>query len=404
MPWILRVILIVLPFVVLTHAYSFIRLYQLRLHLPFLNFRAYGWILGGLYAWWLLLPLVLLTTYFLGFQSQVRGLLDGSSWMMDWFVVWPFWLGLLFSAELLPLFLLGDIFSFVLKNTASGLYASWSVVRHSLIFGLAAFFFLYVPLRAISDLSSNRVEEKTLSITNLPQGLTHFRIVHISDVQADNRTTSKRMAGYIDQINRLKPDVVLFTGDLITRGREHIPAAAEMMGNIKARYGVFAVLGDHDYWTDPSMVRSLLQAHDVTLLEDTTVYLRVGEATLMVTAATHIYSKRLSVDQLKNLAADGQHADVRLFMVHQPAEALVETAAREGYHAFLAGHTHGGQVVFWSWLYPFSPPRLETGYWRGYYRTGSMLVSINNGLGLTLAPIRYHSPASINLIILSPAE
>lgn len=76
----------------------------------------------------------------------------------------------------------------------------------------------------------------------------------------------------------------------------------------------------------------------------------------------------------------------------------MELAAEKGYNLFLAGHTHGGQIVFKPFGVTFTPPRFESAFYRGAFFLHRMFVSINSGLGLTLAPIRFNAPAEITSI------
>ena len=80
----------------------------------------------------------------------------------------------------------------------------------------------------------------------------------------------------------------------------------------------------------------------------------------------------------------------------------MHAAATHGYHLFLAGHTHGGQIVFQPFGIPVTPSRWETEYFRGVTRLGTMLVIVTNGVGLTLAPFRYNARSEVTGITLQP--
>ncbi|MEN3039186.1 MAG: hypothetical protein ABDI07_08580, partial [Candidatus Kryptonium sp.] len=99
--------------------------------------------------------------------------------------------------------------------------------------------------------------------------------------------------------------------------------------------------------------------------------------------------------------ASQNKADLKIFITHQPSENLVKFAHENGYKIFLAGHTHGGQVVFSFFGYKLIPSKIESKYASGYYYLNSMLINVNRGLGFTLAPIRFNAPAEVTLIKLS---
>ncbi|MCU0406963.1 MAG: metallophosphoesterase, partial [Ignavibacteriaceae bacterium] len=85
-------------------------------------------------------------------------------------------------------------------------------------------------------------------------------------------------------------------------------------------------------------------------------------------------------------------------LTHQPQPEIIETARKNNFNLFLAGHTHGGQITL---VFPFiqlTPTMIETEYIRGDFWFGDMLMVISRGLGMSLAPIRYNSTPEITLI------
>jgi predicted MPP superfamily phosphohydrolase len=269
---------------------------------------------------------------------------------------------------------------------------AWLVIIITLIVAV------YVPTKIYLDTKTVKTAEVKVKIPNLPDDLQGFRIVHISDLQADNRTVESRMEKYIDAANKLEPDIIVFTGDLVTYGTDHIKKGAEMIGKLKTKYGVYGCLGDHDYWSDPELIIPSLKEQGVTILENGNFSLNVKSSKIYMTLVTNIYSERPNGQILKKLANQNAGSALKIFITHQPSNGLVEFAAKSNYDIFLAGHTHGGQIVFSPFGIKVAPVSLETNYLSGQYRFGSMFININNGLGLTLAPIRYNAPASVTLI------
>jgi hypothetical protein len=232
----------------------------------------------------------------------------------------------------------------------------------------------------------------------LPENLDGLKIVHISDVHADPRTKRRKIRRYVKKVNRLNPDLVFFTGDLVTSGTKFIAPAAELLGKLETKYGIYGCLGDHDVWSDSQQVLQHLNDNDITTLEDKNHFVRIGFDSLMVTFITNTYSRRANLEKLNYLMGQQPRGALDILISHQPSESVVELAAERGYHIFLAGHTHGGQVVFKPFGFTLTPPQLETPFYKGIYSSGKMLVSVNNGLGLTFAPLRYRAPAEVTLI------
>ncbi len=393
--------LTIAPFWLAVEIYTFLRIRRaLRWFLTGASGKVAAKLLGLIYIWWSLFPLVAIAAFWLASPGVQRLLLRGHP-LLDRTLVYPFWIGLIFCVEVFPLLLLLDAAKLIGPHFADKMWIqSWHMRLTVLV---TALMFVYIPTRAFIDTYSDRVVERVIGIPNLPPALDGLRIVHFSDFQGDERTRRPRMEAYIRKINALRPDLVLFTGDLITHGRENIPAAAFEVGKIRAPLGVYACLGDHDLWTDARAVQDELRNYRVVFLQDTTVNLQKDGATIALTGVTQIYQRKFDPSRLTAISTNGT-ASLRLFMAHQPGEELMQAAAKSGYQLLFAGHTHGGQVVFWNWFWPFTPGRFESRYWRGFHRIGDAVLSINNGLGFTFAPLRYHAPASINLIVLKRVQ
>jgi predicted MPP superfamily phosphohydrolase len=260
-----------------------------------------------------------------------------------------------------------------------------------------------VPARVYSDTLRLRTRETELRVADLPAELDGFRIVQIADLQADGRTKGDKLQAYVDRVNQLKPDLILFAGDLVTSGTDYVETGAEAMGKMESRYGIYACLGDHDFFSNRQMVAASLQKNGVTVLDNVAAIVPVGPSFISIAGITNVYARpRPTPDALEAIEQQRPDAPVDIFLTHQPSPAIVDYATAKGYDLFVAGHTHGGQIVFPLPGFLLTGSSFETRYVTGFYDVGRMLASITNGLGLTLAPIRYHAPAEVTLILLRP--
>jgi predicted MPP superfamily phosphohydrolase len=221
-------------------------------------------------------------------------------------------------------------------------------------------------------------------------------------MHADPRTSDGKLQPFVERINSLKPDLIVFCGDLVSSGTAFIERGAAVMGKMEAPRGVYACLGDHDHFSDKEMVRQSLQKNGVTVLDNVSTVVPVGATYLSLTGITNVYRSRPSPETLNTIEQQRLHGPVNVLLTHQPSPWLVDFGADNGYNLFVAGHTHGGQVAFPLPFFLLTGSSFETGYVSGFYRTGSMLTSINNGVGLTLSPIRYQAPAEVTLLVLRP--
>ena len=104
------------------------------------------------------------------------------------------------------------------------------------------------------------IEHERIRLSRLPQAFDGFRIVQLSDVHHGPFSDCEQIERAVDTANRLKPDIIALTGDYISKERRYAAPCAEMLGRLKARYGVYAVLGNHDHWTDAALITDLFRA------------------------------------------------------------------------------------------------------------------------------------------------
>ena len=353
--------------------------------------------------WSLLYPITLLGSYFLKL-GNVSQSFQRSNLALDIFITYPFWVVMIMSVQLTFIFLLVDAARLILYPYYKKHKAGWTQVQSRLIIALVCLGVVYVSWRIYNDLYNVRVRETELRISGLPEQLDGFRIVQVADIQADGRTNGSKLQGYVDTVNNLKPDVVLFGGDLVTGGLDYIQTGAAAMGKMEARYGVFACLGDHDHFSNSEFVTRSLQENNVTVLNNVATLVPVGPTFLSITGITNVYRTRPTPQTLETIERQRPRGPVNIMLTHQPSEWLVDYSLKQDYNLFVAGHTHGGQIVFPLPGFLLTGSSFETDYVTGFYHVGEMLVSVNNGLGMTLAPVRYHAPAEVTLILLKNAN
>ncbi len=280
-------------------------------------------------------------------------------------------------------------------------------IEAKVVLVIVAFFIIYVPARVMVDyymVSTRIVEYKD---KDLPAGLNNFRITFISDIQADAYTDASRLGRYMRRVNETDPDLVLIGGDMITSTPDYIDEAAEFVGKIKSKYGVYSCVGDHDNWAYRNdylrslrEVKEAMDKYNVEMYNNRNVDLKIKNSTIGITFLTSTYVEHLRAEQLDSLVNALNHPDLKIMLIHQPNALAVQKAADSGYNLFLAGHTHGGQITF---LFPFinlTPTLLETRFVRGDFHFGNMLMIVTRGLGMSLVPMRYNSTPEITVIIL----
>lgn len=346
-----------------------------------------------------LLPIAYLVAYLVAGRAAIPAF-AGDNFFIDLLLSYPFWIALVIFVQLFLLYVILYILEFAVIRFVPSTRQWWQRRNAVIVTVLLCSVGVYSIVTVVRDTWTVRVVERDVSLPEEFKSLRGFRLAQISDVQGDGRTTYGALRRYVDKVNSLHPDLVLFAGDLVTSGTLYIDSTAEAIGHFKSKYGTIAALGDHDIFSNKPKVLTALERHGVWVIEDSTVVLRVDSSRIALSVVTYTYPQRPTTSQLEKISEDIGGA-YRILLVHQPAESLVEFARQKGYHLLLAGHTHGGGLAFGvPGLFLVAPANSETKYVSGLYHAGQMVVSVTNGLGLTLAPVRFHAPAEIVVVSL----
>lgn len=235
------------------------------------------------------------------------------------------------------------------------------------------------------------VERHVIGLSRLPQELNGLRIVHLSDIHHSPFTGSEHIEHAIETANSLEPDIIALTGDYISHDPAYAAPCAELMGRLRARYGVYAVLGNHDHWTDAALITDLFRAEGIKVLVNEGMRFELRGASFWLAG---VDDTMVGMEDLP-LALAGSTADeMKLLLAHNPV--ILRRAARAGVDLVLSGHTHGGQVTWRSEKSASGRPRRRI--LRGLGRRSNTQIYVTRGLGTVVLPIRYGCPPEVSLL------
>lgn len=313
----------------------------------------------------------------------------------DYLIYFPFWLGIILMIELFPYFIATDVLQLSIKFFLKHLYEIWSKWLALFKVGLFVFFLVYVAMRSYLDTNTIKTITHDLQIKKIPESLKDLSLLFIADLQVDRYTQEAKINRFMNQVRQNKSDIVLFSGDLITRGTDYIAQGLDVLCTIPSNTERIACLGDHDFWADAAAISQGLKNCGWTFLDNEHHIIPYKGAKILITGVTYIYSKRISSEQLQRLLNSAPSADLKILLVHQPAEIILRAAEQCGYHIVLAGHTHGGQVVFKPFGFNLTPTQFENTFYSGVGKLHNLNIVVTNGIGLSLIPLRYQAPAEI---------
>ena len=256
--------------------------------------------------------------------------------------------------------------------------------RHALLVALAllaGWGFGIEPSRLV-------VRRETLDV-----GLPNLKVVAISDLHVGMHVTDGKLRQIVDAANAEEPDLIVLLGDFVRTGwtprvpPEHI---AEQLRPLHARLGVFAVLGNHDWWFNGRRVRRALEGAGIRVLEGEAV--DVGPLWLVGVPdeMTRSDYTQLALGQIPATAPT-------IVLTHNP-DVFPEIPARV--KLTLAGHTHGGQVRLPLLGAPVVPSEFGQRYLRGHIVEDGRHLFVTTGVGTSILPLRLGVPPEIAVLTL----
>lgn len=326
----------------------------------------------------------------------------------DYLILFPFWLSMLIFVQCGLLFLLLDLLKLIILPLYRKHRAIVLSIQAKIVLVLVVLFIFYIPIRVVYDYNTVSLRIVEFKKKNLPEDLRGFKIAFISDIQADRYTDDARLDRFISKVNSTNPDLVLIAGDMITSTPNYINTSAKYVGQLRAKYGVYSCIGDHDnwaYWTDNGRsvkeITEALQINNVYMVDNEKRIFIVNKSEVNVTFVTNTYVEKISNETLDSLVRFDKNYDLKIFLTHQPRNKFIESAVKHNYDLLLAGHTHGGQVTFFIPFHNLSATLVETKYVRGNFYFENLLMIVTRGLGMSLLPLRYNSTPEVTLITLS---
>lgn len=252
-----------------------------------------------------------------------------------------------------------------------------------------------------------RVRHVKVPSRRWPKHAPPLRLVQLSDIHVGTNMTATELERFVAKANSLRADLICITGDIADNARSDLETYFPVLARLQARYGVVAILGNHDHYAGADRVAEALRRHtNFVVLRDGTLTLSLPNTRLHIIGLDDRgldWARGVPhVPQLDALWHRLPEDEPQLLLSHRPD--LFPQAARLGIDLVLSGHTHGGQIALpWFRGRRFSLAQLITEFDRGLFRRGHSALYVNCGLGVTGQRIRLWTPREISLIELGPA-
>lgn len=229
-----------------------------------------------------------------------------------------------------------------------------------------------------------------------------YRLLLMSDIHADGPTAAERLSKACGLANAEKPDIVAVTGDFATSSssglrssKEDVRLMERILRTLRPRDFSVAVLGNHDHWTDPSLIRPAIRESGMTDVSNGTRSVRRGDSTLYISGVDDVM---VEMDRIEAVLDRLPETGSAVLLAHEP-DFADRSAATGRFDLQVSGHSHGGQVDIPLLGPPILPPLGEK-YPVGSYRVGGMGLYTNRGLGMLPPRIRINCRPEITVLTL----
>ena len=246
----------------------------------------------------------------------------------------------------------------------------------------------------MAQLNHFRVRRFVLPTPELPPALDGLTIAHVSDMHVGRFTSGRVLGKMVSEINNLRADLVLLTGDLINNALSDLAAGLDHVRAMQARFGLYLIEGNHDLIEDGPEFERRVKASGIPFLLDESAVVSVHGVPVQLLGLSWTRSGGGSRDEaigraVENLARQRQPDAFPILLAHHPH--AFDRAAELQWPLTLAGHTHGGQLMLNEEL-GFGPAMFR--YWSGLYTRGKSQLIVSNGVG-NWFPVRANAPAEI---------
>ena len=223
--------------------------------------------------------------------------------------------------------------------------------------------------------------------------LFNFSIVQISDLHIGGLIDREFVKHSVEKINSLKADVVVITGDLIDTKIASVKETVMELTNIQSKYGIYYILGNHEYFHDPLEIISFMKKTNIKVLLNESVV--IDELKVNIVGVTDLFGYRVNhLEPNIDKAFQKCNSDHKtVLLAHQPK--FIEELKGYKPDLILSGHTHGGQI------WPFNHlVKLQQPYVKGLHTlSNGSTIYVNSGIGFWGPPMRLNSQAEITYII-----
>lgn len=278
--------------------------------------------------------------------------------------------------------------------------------------GFATFVFFLVAYGISFGRFDFIIRTEVVISEKLPDSFNGFKIAQVSDFHIGSFLHHEEEVEIaVDKINETDPDLILLTGDIVNNTAEELEHFLPVLSKMKAKYGIYSVLGNHDYgdyvpWNTPQEKRANIEKI-IQLQESIGIRVLMNESELLI-----LENDTLAIIGVENWGlppfpqfgklgvalTDVKDNHFQILLSHDPTHWGAEVLDKTNVDLTLSGHTHGAQFGVEVAGFRWSPVNFRYKYWGGLFKEGEQYLNVNTGIGFIGFPGRIGMPPEVTLI------
>ena len=241
-------------------------------------------------------------------------------------------------------------------------------------------------------------KEYSLNDKSIPDSFDGIKIVHFSDLHYNRAISLGKVKKIVEEINLINPDIVVFTGDLIDKDvsldKDDYSDLTTLLSNIKAKYGKYSVLGNHDYDSMDEVIKVYSDSGFKYLDNDYDIIYSKDNEEIFIGGVNTVSYHMDDIDKTMEELKEDNSIDYKIVLVHEPdiSDKIVDDYS---VNLILAGHSHNGQIRL-PIIGPIYTPPYSKKYYDNYYDINGTSLYISSGIGVSTVNYRLWNRPSIN--------
>jgi uncharacterized protein len=238
-----------------------------------------------------------------------------------------------------------------------------------------------------------RVVVNEIEFDDLPKSVEDLKIVFLSDIHYGPDRDEKWLKMIVNMVNAQDPDLVLLGGDYVEWHASYVEPVMKELGQIEAPFGVYAVMGNHDYFRGATLMPPAMKRNNIVLIDNTKQWIELDDGGFWIAGiADPIYGQ----PDYQKAHVGIEEDDFMILVSHGPDQII--TLPNTKPDLVLSGHTHGGQITLFGKWAPYVPSKYYNQYLSGLFQLPGMKMLVSNGVGTFKWPLRWFAPAQMHVI------